>query len=156
MKNLHLSWGILVMPQCLIFFGLGHPGPAPFQPKNNNEHEHNQNDAWDAWPQVDQDENEVVQEVPGLAFDLNMEPEAEVAIPDLNMDAELPDPGQMGAVSMEIDSFNPTEESDATVSQEVVQVPSPENALVVLALPIEPGNILHHELELHELNVTET
>jgi hypothetical protein len=59
-------------------------------------------------------------------------------------------------LTMEIDSFNPTEESDATVSQEVVQVPSPENALVVLALPIEPGNILHHELELHELNVTET
>jgi hypothetical protein len=76
-------------------------------------------------------------------------------IPELNLDALMPHQDQMAAVRMEVDSFNLSVDSSGLELQEVDQEDELE-PIVVLALPAEPTNYLHVEIQPHELNVVES
>jgi hypothetical protein len=92
-------------------------------------------------------------------LDLNMAPAVQNApMLDINLDALMSDqiqlvaqgPTMQNVVSLEVDSFNLLVDSSGLELEEVAQVKL--EPTLVLALPVEPINFLHLEIQLHELN----
>jgi hypothetical protein len=144
----------MVTPLPLIFFGLGQPGPPPFQSQNQGLDADFVEDEAD-WEAQQQDAEQV--DPMGALSDMN----------DLSFIGPMPLLGDEGfanppqnlrdpneeATSLEISASGPQAEVYGTSSIQASEDESLEEVEIVLVLKAAPTNFLHLELQPHELGV---